>query len=94
MDSNVNIAWTRTTFTALWTGFVIWVSAKLGWELNPENPVSILLVGLAGGAVWRLSELISKIPYLGYILFGINKEPGYDTPPPANPVTPKPAPEG
>lgn len=94
MNNDTNIAWTRTTFTFLWTGVVVWAAAKFGWELDVTNPTSILVVGLAGGIVWRASELLSKVKYLGYILFGINKEPGYGNPPPVNPPIPEPPPAG
>lgn len=75
--TDTNIAWTRTTFTALWTGVVIWLAAKLGWALDPENPTAIIAIGLTGGIVWRLSELLANVKYVGYILFGINKDPEY-----------------
>ena len=52
--------------------------AKLGWELDPESPLSIVVIGLTGGVVWRLSELLARVKYLGYILFGVNKTPDYD----------------
>lgn len=92
--NDTTIAWTRTTFTALWTGFVIWLAAKLGWTVDVEDPTVILVIGLTGGVVWRLSELLANVPYLGYILFGINKSPGYDQPTPPNPAEEAGAPDG
>ena len=86
--NDTQIAWTRTTFTALWTGFALWLAAKLGWLIDPENPTTIVVIGLTGGIVWRLSELLADVKYLGYILFGVNKEPSYPPPPPVNPPTP------
>ncbi len=84
------VAWTRTTFTALWTGFVIWLAAKLGWTVDVDEPTAILVIGLTGGVVWRLSELLAKVPYVGYILFGINKTPSYTPlPPPVGTPTPQ-----
>ena len=86
--NDTQIAWTRTTFTALWTGVVLWAFAKFGWSIDPENPTTIIVIGLTGGIVWRLSELLAGVKYLGYILFGINKEPSYPQPTPPNPPTP------
>ena len=91
--NNTQIAWTRTTFTSLWMGAVIYLFAKLGWELDVESPVTVLAIGLTGGVVWRVSELLANVPYLGYVLFGINKEPGYDQPTPPNPEVEAPAPD-
>lgn len=85
MQNDTNIAWTRTTFTALWLGVSVWAAAKFGWQLDAEDPVSILIVGFTGGIVWRVSEALAKIPYLGYIVFGINKAPAYADSPPDNP---------
>ncbi len=77
---NTQIAWTRTTFTSLWLGVVLFVSAKLGWEFDAESPLAIIGIGLTGGVVWRASELLARVPYLGYILFGVDKEPVYVAP--------------
>lgn len=90
--NNTTIAWTRTTFTALWTGVAVYVAAVLGWEVDVNDPTVIIVIGLAGGVVWRISEILANIPYLGYILFGINKSPGYDQPTPPNPEQPADAP--
>lgn len=76
--NDTQIGWTRTTFTAMWTGFVLWLAARLGWELDFENPAVILAVGLVGAVVWRLSMVLARVKYLGWILFGVNTPPGYD----------------
>ena len=91
--NNTDIAWTRSTFTALWLGLVLWASARFGWELDVESPTTIVVVGLTGSVVWRFSEMLSKVPYVGYVLFGINKDPGYDQPTPPNPEQTAPPPD-
>ena len=86
-NTNTNIAWTRSTFTALWAGAVLWVVGLLGWEVDISNPTVIIAIGLIGSIVWRLSMELARIPWLGYVLFGINKAPGYDLPVLPNPET-------
>ncbi len=83
--NNTNIAWTRTTFTAFWMGLVLWAAAKAGWTIKTTDPWVILVIGLTGGVVWRVTELLANVKYLGYIFFGINKAPGYSQPTPPNP---------
>lgn len=86
--NDTNVAWTRTTVNAGWLGLLVWLNARYGWGVDFESPWVILLVGFGAGIVWRLSELLSRIPYVGYVLFGINKEPSYSPlPPPVGPPT-------
>lgn len=92
--NDANIANIRTGFTAAWTGINIYIAAKLGWEIDPTDPTVIPIIGAAGAVVWRASETLAQVPYLGYILFGVNKTPGYKDSPPVNPEVPTPVPEG
>ena len=87
--NDTNIANVRTGFTAAWIGIVVWIAAKLGWEIDVEDPTVILILGGTGAIVWRASELLARIPYVGYVLFGINKEPAYPQPTPPNPAEPE-----
>lgn len=80
--NDTNIAWTRTTVNALWLGLLVWLNARFDWGFDLESPWAILIIGISAGVVWRASELLTKIPYLGYVLFGINKEPSYSPLPP------------
>lgn len=88
--NDTQIAWTRTTVNSLWLGLLIWLNARYDWGIDFESAWSILLVGLSAGIVWRVSELLTKIPYVGYVLFGINKEPSYSPlPPPVGEPVPR-----
>jgi hypothetical protein len=90
--NNTNIATIRTAFTAFWTSFAISIAAWAGWDIEVGTWQYILAVTVGGGIVWRISELLAQVPILGYILFGVNKAPGYDQPTPPNPVIEAPAP--
>lgn len=75
--NDTRIGWTRTTVTSLWTGLVIYIASKLGMDIDPANPTVIIIIGLTSAIVWRLSIVLSKVKWLGWILFGVNAPPGY-----------------
>lgn len=86
--NDTQIAWTRTTVNSLWLGLLVWLNTRYDWGVDFESAWTILLVGVSAGVVWRVSEILSKVPYLGYVLFGVNKEPSYPQPTPPNPPQP------
>lgn len=86
--SNHNTATIRTTVNAIVIFAVAWGASKItGRELDTSNPVIIVVGGVVFGILYRLSTVISeKIPYAGYVLFGVNRSPAYTDPPPAVPA--------
>lgn len=89
-QSDTAIAWTRTSVQAFVTAALVWVAANLfDQSVDVSDPVFILVAGAAAAVIYRASLwLADKVPVLGYVLFGVNKAPGYvDSPPAAdNPI--------
>lgn len=75
--NDTQIAWTRTTVNSLWLGLLVWLNARYEWGIDFESPWIILVVGFTAGIVWRLSHLVARVKYLGYVLFGIDTAPRY-----------------
>lgn len=94
-ESDTAVGWTRTTAQALVTAFLVWAAANVfETNLDVADPIFILIAGLAGGVVWRGSMVLAdRMPWLGYVLFVVNKAPGYADPPPVNPAIQEAPPE-
>jgi hypothetical protein len=86
--SDSNTATIRTTVNAVVIFAVAYVASKVsGSELDTSDPVIIVVGGGVFGILYRLSTVISeKVPYAGYVLFGVNRSPAYTEPPPALPA--------
>lgn len=86
--SDSNTATIRTTVNAVVIFAVAYVASKVtGREFATNDPWIILIGGVIFGVLYRLSTVISeKVPYAGYVLFGVNRSPAYTDPPPALPA--------
>ena len=89
-----NTATIRTTVNSAWVSAVAVLLTNLfGWEIDLNDPVVILVLPAVGVVVYRISVVLSeKIPWIGYILYGVNRSPGYAGPPPDVPVVAEPPP--
>jgi hypothetical protein len=94
--SDPNTATIRTTVnTAVILALAYFGSRIFDQEIDINNPSIILVGSVIVGIFYRLSTVISeKVPYAGYVLFGVNRSPGYTNPPPEAPVLAEPPPEG
>lgn len=83
-----NTATVRTTWSLALTSLLAYLAhVVFGVEIETSDPLIILIVPAVAGIVHRLSLVLSeKVPYFGYVLFGINRSPEYTTPPPAVPA--------
>jgi len=93
--NDANTATIRTTWLAVLVFLIAWAVSKLtGNEVSTNDPQIILWGGAAFVFFQRAFTLISKhVPWAGYLLFGVNRLPGYTNPPPALPALAEPPPE-
>lgn len=86
--SDSNTATIRTTVNATAILAVAYVVSKVsGNSVDTSDPQTIAIGGAVFGIFYRASTIISeKVPYAGYVLFGVNRSPEYTTPPPAVPA--------
>lgn len=86
--SDSNTATIRTTVNMIVILAIAYVASKItGRQIDTSDPTIILIGGVVVGIFYRLSTVISeKVPYAGYVLFGVNRSPEYTTPPPAVPA--------
>ena len=94
--SDGNTAAIRTAWSAAVIFALAYVVSKLtGHEVDTSDPTIIIWAGAIMGVLHRLfSVLAENVPWIGYVLFGINRSPGYTNPPPAVPVVAAPPPQG
>jgi len=85
--ATVRTGWNTTIFAA----FAALVYKLFGWEVKVEDLLPYLPVILpVAAAFYRLSRLISeKLPWIGYVLFGVNRPPSFASATPVNEPTPK-----
>lgn len=86
--SNHNTATIRTLVnTAVAMVVVLIASRVLGREVSINEGWVLLVVPVVVGVVHRLSMVVSEhVPWIGYVLFGVNRSPAYTDPPPAVPA--------
>lgn len=85
--SDSNTATIRTTVNTAVILAIAYIASRVsGQEIDINNPSIILIGSVAVGIFYRLSTIISEnVPWVGHVLFGINRSPGYTTSPPAAP---------
>lgn len=78
----------RTGVNAAWfIGVVVAVCDLFGWTVNVDELTPHLVwilptLGVLGGIFYRASRAVGdSIPVLGWVLFGIKKQPAYVDPP-------------
>ena len=86
--SDHNTATIRTLVNTAVAMLVTLIASRLlDREVSLDEGWVLLVVPIVVGVVHRLSTVISEnVPWVGYVLFGINRSPAYTEPPPALPA--------
>lgn len=86
--SNHNTATIRTGVNTVVAMVVVLIASKVvGRDVSIDDPWVLLVVPIVVTVVHRLSVVISEnVPWIGYVLFGVNRSPAYTDPPPAVPA--------
>lgn len=86
--SDSNTATIRTTVNTAVILALAWLGSRVfDQEIDINNPSLILVGSIIVGIFYRLSTIVSEnVPWAGYVLFGINRSPGYTSSPPAAPA--------
>lgn len=83
-----NTATVRTTWNVVVLMVLTWIVTSItDKEVATDDPRIIIAAGVIVGIFYRLSVVLSEtVPYVGYVLFGVNRSPAYTTPPPDVPA--------
>jgi hypothetical protein len=83
-----NTATVRTTWFITFASALAWlIHVVFDIEVATNDPTFIVIIGAFYGILYRLSVVLSeKVPYFGYVLFGVNRSPEYSEPPPDVPA--------
>jgi hypothetical protein len=86
--NDTTTATVRTTWSLGVAVLLAWLAGRvLGVEVSTDDPWIILIAPAVYAVFYRLSVVISEhVPYVGYVLFGVNRSPSYTEPPPAVPA--------
>lgn len=70
----------RTAVPTAWTTVLVWLIARLGWDMTEQDwQVLLLVMPALVGVGYRLARVIeARFPHVGMILFGSAKTPSYD----------------
>lgn len=80
--ATVRTSWHTTLIAAL----AYLASRLFGWEISTDDPLLLLVVPVVVGIFYRASVALSEaVPWIGYVLFGVNRSPEYSEPPPEVP---------
>lgn len=85
--NDTRTATVRTSWFATFTAVVAFVAARLGLNIDTNDPLFLLAVPVVVGVLYRAALALSEaVPWIGYVFFGVNRSPEYTNPPPAFPA--------
>lgn len=85
--TDTRIATVRTSWFATFAALVAFAAARLGFEIDTNDPLFMLAAPVVVGIGYRAALALSEaVPWVGYVFFGVNRSPGYTDPPPAFPA--------
>lgn len=78
--NEMQTATVRTVLPSAWATLIVWLVARFGLDLSPEDwQVLCILFPVIAGVAYRLGrEVEARFPTVGRILFGSSRQPVYD----------------